>query len=696
MLNSSRGSGGWLAHHDQQSPSPSEADSDSEASSPSHHSIFHDTGPIRLPVSPPPRTSHKHISLLESQPLPPPQVVSGAFSLPDPRYPYQHAHAHRDAVWTSLWLAGLSICLFFCLVVLFFVSKPPTKDHLPYTTLLHTVPLLTILTLLSAVIAYAHVFVLRILVKPVMVATSVFVPVTLLFSAIWAFIGSFMWEEGKEPSWGESTGLRIFSLIPLALAFWSFRRLMKQNLPHAVQQTSSLLKLTTDLIFIHNPLLLALSPAILLAMLVVSIPFVTLIFRLLLVGYRQQTKGGVEWHVQAWADWAIVATVVVWLWTWGVVRGVLRVTCAGVIGSWYYADGSLPPPLPLDTHIIHSAFHRSTNPSLGTSALSALIVTSLRSLAMFCSFLRLLPVYVPFQPVASISGYLLGYFESWAAGPGLGGGQGALVYAGLSGDGFWYSRDRIAGLSATESRSRGTGGGGFLRRRNHNFTPIPFSLLTVFPLTLSFPAALLTYLFVAHTLNSPNEALGAAVLAGGVTALVARFCEGVLIDAGDTLWVCYLLDKEEGVQRRKEVFDVFDGPCRPQPSGHPSTSQPSHPPPLTPSHTRRLSADTLKGTGPRVPLARHPEESHELLLSPPRASPTSLPSYRSPPAGPSRHLPLVEEIDVDPFDHSHGEDVEDMQIPSNHSSLTMQARHDDSISTDSEGSERLFPSGFLG
>lgn len=113
---------------------------------------------------------------------------------------------------------------------------------------------------------------------------------------------------------------------------------MKQNLPHAVQQTSSLLKLTTDLIFIHNPLLLALSPAILLAMLVVSIPFVTLIFRLLLVGYRQQTKGGVEWHVQAWADWAIVATVVVWLWTWGVVRGVLRVTCAGVIGSWYYAE----------------------------------------------------------------------------------------------------------------------------------------------------------------------------------------------------------------------------------------------------------------------------------------------------------------------------------------------------------------------
>jgi hypothetical protein len=56
------------------------------------------------------------------------------------------------------------------------------------------------------------------------------------------------------------------------------------------------------------------------------------------------------------------------------------------------------------------------------------------------------------------------------------------------------------------------------------------TLLTIAPLTLTFPFALGTYLFVAHTLGAPNEALGAAVLAGGVTALVGMFCVGLVDD----------------------------------------------------------------------------------------------------------------------------------------------------------------------
>ena len=58
----------------------------------------------------------------------------------------------------------------------------------------------------------------------------------------------------------------------------------------------------------------------------------------------------------------------------------------------------------------------------------------------------------------------------------------------------------------------------------------PLALLTISPLTLTFPFALMTYLFVAHTLGAPNEALGAAVLAGAVTALVGLFCVGLVKD----------------------------------------------------------------------------------------------------------------------------------------------------------------------
>lgn len=58
----------------------------------------------------------------------------------------------------------------------------------------------------------------------------------------------------------------------------------------------------------------------------------------------------------------------------------------------------------------------------------------------------------------------------------------------------------------------------------------PLALLTIAPLTMTLPFALTTYLFVAHTLNAPEQALGAALLAGGVTSLVGLFCVGLVKD----------------------------------------------------------------------------------------------------------------------------------------------------------------------
>jgi len=74
-------------------------------------------------------------------------------------------------------------------------------------------------------------------------------------------------------------------------------------------------------------------------MLLASIPFVTLIFRLLLVGYSTKVSESVfEWHVKAYANWAIAGTLSIWLWSWAVARGILRMTCASVIGAWYFAE----------------------------------------------------------------------------------------------------------------------------------------------------------------------------------------------------------------------------------------------------------------------------------------------------------------------------------------------------------------------
>jgi len=129
--------------------------------------------------------------------------------------------------------------------------------------------------------------------------------------------------------------LRLFSLVPLALAFFTARRLV--NLPRDIYTTSALLTLTTHLLA-SNPFLLVLSPAILLITLLASIPFLTLSFRLLLIGYFIKPSSGWEWHVKGWANWAISVTIAIWLWSWGVARGVVRTTTAGVVASWYFAE----------------------------------------------------------------------------------------------------------------------------------------------------------------------------------------------------------------------------------------------------------------------------------------------------------------------------------------------------------------------
>ena len=109
------------------------------------------------------------------------------------------------------------------------------------------------------------------------------------------------------------------------------------DLPRDIHTASSLLTLTTRLL-VANPFLLALSPAVLLAALLASIPFLTLVFRLLLVGNTIGLGAKSTWEVEAWAHWAMAGTIAVWLWSWGVAQGLLRVTCAGVVGAWYFAE----------------------------------------------------------------------------------------------------------------------------------------------------------------------------------------------------------------------------------------------------------------------------------------------------------------------------------------------------------------------
>lgn len=129
------------------------------------------------------------------------------------------------------------------------------------------------------------------------------------------------------------TSLRLFAIVPFILAIITARRVL--SLPQELHTTSALLTLCTR-ILLQQPFLLALSPAILLIALLGSLPFITLAFRLLLVG--GWSRSGSVWRVRTWADWAIVGDAIIWLWSWGVARGVMRVAAAGAVGSWYFSE----------------------------------------------------------------------------------------------------------------------------------------------------------------------------------------------------------------------------------------------------------------------------------------------------------------------------------------------------------------------
>lgn len=197
---------GWLAH---QASRPSRSPSPLTSSDSSPPPDLFKPATYRPP--PPPQTLSAPISLSLTESLLPRDGHArpiDVFSLPDPRHTPRGRRKYNDSVWTAIWCTGCLLCLLSSILILFLTRKPPNSSPatLPYTTLLHTVPMLTILTFLSAFVAYGHIFLLRVFVGPVMVATTVFVPATLFISAVWAFVGSFMWDGDQEPTWGETIG----------------------------------------------------------------------------------------------------------------------------------------------------------------------------------------------------------------------------------------------------------------------------------------------------------------------------------------------------------------------------------------------------------------------------------------------------------------------------------------------------------
>ena len=164
----------------------------------------------------------------------------------------------------------------------------------------------------------------------------------------------------------------------------------------------------------------------------------------------------------------------------------------------------------MDTHRIRAALYRATQPSLGSIALAGLLLTLTRMLLLLTVFLRQVPLYLPI-PLRIYSGPLLyaaGYLEDAVGSLS----KYALVYVGLTGEGFWISACRARALVTGASSGAGRFRKNFKSERadifcslkmisSDRFRPAPLTRLRIAPLTLTLPFALTVYLFVAHTLG---------------------------------------------------------------------------------------------------------------------------------------------------------------------------------------------------
>ncbi|KAI5450338.1 hypothetical protein NCC49_003121 [Naganishia albida] len=473
---------------------------------------------------------------------------------------------YRDSPFLALWSASLmGILVGLCFVWGSTTASPipPGADpedalpspgnageyRTPFTTLLHTIPLLAGLLLVAVAAPFALLFLLRKTVRPVLIGTAVAVPFLLICTSWWAFIASFEIVPSRtgtdaEPNWWGTTGLRWCAGIPLVLAGLSTMMVWRRR--RRLQTSVAVVEIATSFL-IEHPILLLITPALLVVFSLISIPFLALVLRLLLVGYyRHPREHTYIWHVRPYAGWLIALVTLLWLWTWVIVRGIGRVVLAAVLGEWYFHRPELKDQQLVEVTV--AAVQRATGSNLGSICLSSLIVAVARMVGKTALTARrithpranvlpgplmFLKALTPlFTLLAGVLDFLNGY---------------ALVYVGVTGEAFWPSAKRAVRLAGK-------------RHQAHlmDYTLVKL-LLTLCSTTVAIGTATAGYLYATHTLSAPAHAPLAGFLCGGVVFLAVRAGMAVLADTSDALFICYAIDREVGGRHNEKIGRAFSG-----------------------------------------------------------------------------------------------------------------------------------------
>lgn len=204
------------------------------------------------------------------------------------------------------------------------------------------------------------------------------------------------------------------------------------------------MQLATTALLAH-PALFGLQAALLLAHLILAIPFFSLFCRLLLL-HPTNPESPVLWMA--------LHVLLTYLWSLALFRNASKLTTAIALSQWYFNRHEPESPYATSIELVQSAFARARGPQAGTIVLSSLILT-LTELSSF-TLIRLRnalrkargtqSLLASFECIAPAIVFLCGVVENISGY--------AVIWCALTGTGFWSASRRVSGLIRANGMGR--------------------------------------------------------------------------------------------------------------------------------------------------------------------------------------------------------------------------------------------------
>lgn len=312
---------------------------------------------------------------------------------------------YRDSFWLALWLTSLIYAFMQTLWVIFIAKGSDTgSSQSSYTSqpnLMRSLPILALLITLTfgfCLMSLSLLVMVKKSIKVLVYGSLVGVPLVLSMIGMWTWSESLSEAAFEGMGWvSVATFLTSFVLVKLV---WNQRQ--------RIDRTIKVLELSTGVI-IEHPSLILVCLAITMSCIVMSLPFVTLVYKLVLLGSYDRN----QWVITSGPITQVLLAGFIWSWTLNVIRNLQRIIISGVVSHWYFNRHSPPSSTYKGYSTIESTYQsisRAIGPSLGTVCLASFLLTCFDTTRKMLNWSKKLTSSRPSTPAPENGGQGLVHF----------------------------------------------------------------------------------------------------------------------------------------------------------------------------------------------------------------------------------------------------------------------------------------------